>query len=247
MTKTNNDGQVLTSLDIGNKGTVSFQLYQQQSESRKKAELAVKKIFRAAYGADITSYLPYLLTVEIKQRITAVVGVRSAAEQTLFLEQYLSTDIETAIKQINGLVIPRKNIVEIGNLVSCKTGISRQLFIVLAFALAKAEIEWVSFTATAQVEQLLAKLSLFPVVIAQANEQAIANGDDSWGSYYVDCPNVCVGNVFNAVHELRKSMIIREMVTQLEPTISLLAQQIIKPLAKTRDDKSSEGRSRCNN
>ena len=230
MIQANNDLQTIKSLNITSKRAASFHLYEKNSFGRSKAEHAVSKIFRSAYGADITSYLPYLLTAEVNQRIAAVVGVRCAAEQPLFLEQYLSTNVEAAIKQINGLIIPRQKIVEIGNLVSCKTGVSRQLFIILAFALAKAEIEWVSFTATVQVEQLLAKLSLFPVVIGQATEHAIVNGDDRWGSYYVDSPNVCVGNVFNAVHELKKSMVIREMVMQLAPTINLLATQLSEPM-----------------
>lgn len=232
MIRTGNDNRAMKLLDVVSKRTASFHLYEEHSADRVKAESAVKRIFRSAYGADISSYLPCLLTAEVNQCIAAVVGVRSAVDQTLFLEQYLPTPIEQAIEQVNGLVVQRAQLVEIGNLVSCKTGISRQLFIVLAFALSKAEIEWVSFTATAQVEQLLAKLSLFPVVIAQANEQAIVNDEDNWGSYYVDCPNVCIGNVFNAVHELRKSMAIREMVTQLAPTIDLLAQQISKPMRK---------------
>jgi hypothetical protein len=232
MSIVNSKNHPLKSLTFVNKRTASFHLYEEGHVDRSKAECAVKKIFRSAYGADITSYLPCLLTAEVNQRIAAVVGVRCAAAQSLFLEQYLSTPIEKAVNQINGLEIQREQIVEIGNLVSCKTGVSRQLFIVLAFALAKAEIEWVSFTATAQVEQLLAKLSLFPVVVGQANEQAIVNGEDSWGSYYVDCPNVCVGNVFNAVHELKKSMVIREMVIQLKPTIDLLAKQIRQTTVK---------------
>lgn len=216
----------LQSLALANNRTPSFHLYDIHNVQRSKAEAAVKKIFRSAHGADITSFLPCLLTAEINQRIAAVVGVRSAVNQPLFLEQYLNFPIETAIKNINGLDISRTSLVEIGNLVSCKTGISRQLFIVLAFALAQANIEWVSFTATTQVEQVLAKLSLQPVIIGQASEASLANGNGNWGSYYVDRPNVCVGNVYNAVHELKKSIAIREMTTKLEPTISQLAQQL---------------------
>ncbi len=216
----------LSALAIATNRETSFHLYGVHSPQRSKAENAVKRIFRSAHGADITSYLPYLITAEINQCTAAVVGVRSAAGQPLFLEQYLDSSIESMIKKINGLDIPRNNLVEIGNLVSCKTGVSRQLFIVLAFALEQANIEWVSFTATAQVEQLLSKLSLCPVVIGQATEASLLNGTDDWGTYYVDRPNVCVGNVYNAVHELKKSIVIREMITKLEPTINQLAQQL---------------------
>ena len=222
-----NGVQMLNATNVKAKPALSFCLYEEESAHRAKAEQAVKKIFRSAYGADINSYLPCLLTAEIDQNIAAVVGVRNAAKQTLFLEQYLPTSIETAINQKNGLNIPREQLVEIGNLVSCKAGITRQLFIVLTFALAKAEIEWVTFTATRQVEQLLSKLSLSTMVIGQATEQAIANGKDNWGSYYINCPNVCVGNVFNAVNELKKSPIISQMAVQLAPTIDSLAKQII--------------------
>lgn len=224
--KITNGKTTLQTLALAANRTASFHLYDVNNSQRLKAEEAVKRIFRTAYGADISYYLPFLLTAEINQRVAAVVGIRSAIAQPLFLEQYLNCPIETSIKNINGLDISRKNIAEIGNLVSCKTGISRQLFIVLAFALAQANIEWVSFTATTQVEQVLAKLSLQPVIIGQASEASLANGNGNWGSYYVDKPNVCIGNVYNAVHELKKSIAIREMTTKLEPTISQLAQQL---------------------
>jgi len=220
------NSSTLKSFDVSGHRTASFHLYDEYNPQRMKAETAVKKIFRSAYGADISSYLPYLLTAEAYQSVDAVVGLRRALDQTLFLEQYLPQPIEYAIKDINGLTVSRKNLIEIGNLVSCKAGISRQLFIVLALALAKADIEWVSFTATSQVEKLLAKLSLFPVVIGQANAQAIVSGEDSWGSYYVHSPNVSVGNVFNAVFELKKSLAIRELAIRFAPTIDSIAEQL---------------------
>lgn len=216
----------VTSLGIAAKPVLSFHLYKDNSDNRAKAENAVKKIFRSAYGADINSYLPCLLTAELDDNIAAVVGVRRAIDQRLFLEKYLSTPIETAVSKTSGVIISRVNLVEIGNLVSCKAGISRQLFIILTFALAKAEIEWVSFTATAQVEQLLSKLSLSTIVVGQATEKAIINGKDNWGSYYVNCPNVCVGNVLNAVNELNKSSVFIKMAQQHAATIDLLAKQI---------------------
>lgn len=223
----NSSHRALRTFIASGEGAASFHLYDENAHQRMKAETAVKKIFRSAYGADISSYLPYLLTAETNQQVAAVIGLRRAFGQELFLEQYLSAPIESALKDINGLTVSRKNLIEIGNLVSCQAGLSRQLFIVLAFALAKAEIEWVSFTATAQVEQLLAKLSLFPVIIGQANAQAIVNGEDSWGSYYVNSPNVCVGNVFNAVAELEKSIAIQKMIVALAPTIDFIAEKLI--------------------
>ena len=121
MIQANNDLQTIKSLNISSKRAASFHLYEKKSFGRSKAEYAVSKIFRSAYGADITSYLPYLLTAEVNQRIAAVVGVRCAAEQPLFLEQYLSTNVEAAIKQINGLIIPRQKIVEIGDMFAVET------------------------------------------------------------------------------------------------------------------------------
>jgi len=203
-----------------------FSVYQQNTLGRESAELAVKSIFRAIHQADISDFLPLLITANKEQRLDAVIGLRSAYQGELFLENYLTTPIEKEAKARYNIDIKRKKLVEIGNLVSSKSGVSRQLFIVLAFALHKAGIEWVSFTATKHVEQLLYKLAFQPLEICQAQEQLAVNSCSSWGNYYTQNPKVSIGNVAQAVNTLKQTAIINAMYPKLVPLIDDMANKL---------------------
>jgi hypothetical protein len=208
-----------------------FTVYQQNTLGREAAELAVKSIFSATYKADISDFLPLLITANKEQNLDAVIGLRSAHQCELFLESYLTMPIEKEAKERYRIDIDRKKLVEIGNLVSSKSGVSRQLFIVLAFALHKAGIEWVSFTATPQVEQLLHKLAFQPLEICQAQEQLAVNSSSLWGSYYAQSPKVSIGNVAQAVTTLKQTAIINAMYPKLVPLIDDMATKLQKGLS----------------
>lgn len=206
--------------------THSFGLYQPDSDGRGGAEQAVKRIFRQVYNADISDFSTLLITAESEQNIDAVIGLRNAGQAPLFLESYMDQPIEQILVKQHGLSITRDNLIEIGNLVAIRSGTSRQLFIMLAFALAKAGVEWVTFTATAQVEQLLTKLGLAPVAICKAQHQAVVNGESSWGSYYENPPTVCYGNVKQAIEVLKQAPTVSAIYPMIEPVIERLASQI---------------------
>lgn len=206
--------------------THQFALYHSASSGRPAAEQAVKQIFRQVYNADINEFSTLLITAEQNQEVDAVIGLRNASQTQLFLESYLPAPIEQVVKQKHDVSINRDNFIEIGNLVALRSGASRQLFILLAFALAEAGIEWVTFTATKQVEKLLRKLGLVPIAICKAEQQAVVNGDSSWGSYYEDPPTVCFGNVKNAIEVLQHKPTVSAIYPTIEPAVMRLAQQI---------------------
>lgn len=206
--------------------THTFGLYDQNSERRGDAEQAVKRIFRQVYNADIGDFSTLLLTAEREHEIDAVIGLRHAGQTSLFLESYMDKPIEQVLEQQHNLNISRDKFIEIGNLVATRSGTSRQLFIMLAFALAEADVEWVSFTATTQVEQLLRKLHLEPTVICKAQHRAVVNGDSSWGTYYDDPPSVCYGNVKQAIQILKQAPTVGAIYPTIKPMVNQLAQQI---------------------
>lgn len=219
--------------------TQRFSLHNPQSLGRDMAQQAVKRIFRKAYGADINEFAPLLLCahsqveagVSHADDIDCVIGLRGAAQHPLFLENYLSQPIEQEIATKHGVNIERNNLVELGNLVAVRSGISRELFITLTFALAEAGIEWACFTATTQVKQLLSKLGLMPIELCQASEQAVANGETDWGLYYLQGPAVCFGNVYDALAHLNSMPIVAAIYPQIAPQVKVLAAKLKKELS----------------
>ena len=208
--------------------THTFSLHDQTSERRGEAEQAVKRIFRQVYSADIGDFSPMLLTAERNDKIDTVIGLRNAAQDPLFLESYLDEPIEQLLKRQHNLTIERQCFIELGNLVAIRSGSSRMLFIVLAFALAKAGVKWATFTATPEVTRLLTKLGLAPIAICKASGQAVVNGESQWGTYYDDAPTVCFGNVSAALKVMTKLPTVNAIYHTIEPVVNRLAAQIIK-------------------
>jgi len=204
----------------------SFALYSQSSMERDRAECIIKDAFKATYNAEINDFLPLLIAAKNDQQLDAVIGVGGAANAQLYLESYLNFPIETEINKHCQLTVHRKNIVEIGNLVANRAGVSRQLFIVLALALNEIGIEWVSFTATPHVELLLQKLTFEPIEICAAQEIRVVNGQSTWGTYYGLAPKVCIGNVNHACERLKHAPLIKKMNAQLSPAIDHMAAQL---------------------
>jgi len=204
----------------------SFALYPQSSRKRDSAECLIKDTFKATYNAEVKDFLPLLIAAKNNEKLDAVIGVGGAVNAPLYLESYLNLSIETEINKHCNLTVQRKNIVEIGNLVANRGGVSRQLFIVLALALKKIGIEWVSFTATPHVELLLQKLTFEPIEICAAQEISVVNGQSNWGTYYGSVPKVCIGNVNHACERLKQAPLIKKMNAQLSPAIERLAEQL---------------------
>ncbi len=204
----------------------TFNVYDENHLGRQKAESAVRGIFRSAFNAEINDFLPLLFTAERTNSIDAVIGICKAQQQELYLERYLSTSMEEEVKRLHQINIVRNELVEIGNLVSTRAGVSRHLFIVLTFVLLNAGIKWVSFTATKQVEQILSKLSLKPLVICNAQESFLATGNSTWGSYYQNQPKVCLGNVVQAAETLWQSSVTKKIYEATFDEIMMLANII---------------------
>jgi hypothetical protein len=222
--------------------TNNFVVYHEKSSDRDVAECAVKQCFRQAYQADISEFLPLLITAQSQvlnknvislvdnklqsKQVEAVVGLRSAASNSLYVEHYLPCAIEDEILQQYGLPVQRDQLVEIGNLISTRSGLSNQLFIILAFTLAELGIEWVTFTATHQVEFLLKRMQLQPITLCEASHAAVANNSTTWGSYYQQSPKVCFGNVYQAVAQLAEMPHVAKRYQYLQPIIKHLVSVI---------------------
>ncbi|WP_238942129.1 thermostable hemolysin [Marinobacter sediminum] len=178
-------------------------LCQVQADTEMAASVGqfIRRRFHLAYGAQPVLRIPDLLVLTSAQgSLLAAVGVRSAARESLFLEDYLDEPVENRIP-IAG--IGRQAIAEIAHLAGVEAGVSRYLFAALAVWLNNAGYRWVVFTGTEQLRNSFRRLGIATHVIAEANPACLADGGAGWGHYYDHQPVVMSVSVSEALTALR--------------------------------------------
>ncbi|HEC60608.1 hypothetical protein LCGC14_0440970 [marine sediment metagenome] len=192
-------------------------------------ETFVADRFRHHYQANITNFLPYLISTETNEYITAAIGFKPADSlHALFLEQYLTSSIEAEISRLTNQVVDRHKIAEVGNLTSIHRGTSQLLFVLTIAILHQAGFEWSVFTATKQVQHLLARLNLVTITVCEANPDNLIDGKQSWGRYYDDRPNVLIGNLTDAITLLKQHDVIGFILKNYQKTIVNIAKKMTR-------------------
>lgn len=183
----------------------TFEAHLPGTAGRARVEQYIANRFQTVHGASIHDFMPVLLTMGCNGRATAATGVRAAACQSLFLEQYLSGPIEQVLGVAAGEAVRRANVAEIGNLVATQGGSSYLLFMVLTAMLEQARFEWVVFTATPQVQKTLAYLGLSVHRLCSADPARLTlSSAAEWGRYYASQPQVVAGRVSEAMGVLNR-------------------------------------------
>ncbi|MFC3116037.1 thermostable hemolysin [Cellvibrio fontiphilus] len=205
-----------------------FELHSHTSAERSAVEAYIQQRFAKVHSAEVTHFLPNILSVRCGGDFSAAVGLAPAASGKLFAEQYLSAPIEQVISERLGVTVAREQIVEIGNLVSTWKGSSLLLFIVIGELLERLGYDYVLFTGTREVKALLARLHYSPMVLADANPACLADGGASWGSYYSHQPQVMFGDNRPALSAARKNPMYRTTVAAINRAIEKLKNQFLQ-------------------
>ena len=179
-----------------------FSLKEYGSSEREKVEDFIKKCFADAYSASVSSFMPRLFRLTTRRgEVVAAFGIRSAQRERLFLETYLDASIEQVIESKAGIRLQREQIVEVGNLAAIYPGAVRWLFVALTVKLYGEGYEWVVFTGTPALCNVLKKLGLHAVEIGPAKPERLAAEERAcWGTYYDTQPKVMAGNIRDALH-----------------------------------------------
>lgn len=159
---------------------------------RSEVETFIAAVFKVTYNADLTEFMPTLVALRDQNGILmAAFGMRSAAQERLFLEQYIEMPIEALISEKLGKTINRKAITCIGNLAVANP---RNAGVLIAHVIKHSldiGIEWCVATAHHSLQNGLIKggRDVYPLHIADKSrlpkhEQAI------WGSYYNKPPQI---------------------------------------------------------
>jgi hypothetical protein len=172
----------------------SLSLVDRGASDRAELERFVASAFRAKHGAAVNTFLPNLLGLRSSQgQLQSVAGFRAAAEDALFLEQYLDGPVEQVLSGHLRQPVRRDEIAEIGNLASTGCRQARYLVSLLPNYLLDRGHTWVVFTATSLVRGILESVGAALIELAPADPARLAGGQSEWGAYYRTDPRVMAG------------------------------------------------------
>jgi hypothetical protein len=174
----------------------------QHSADRADVEQFIAQRFADKLDASIQNFMPTLLVVKDRaENIVAACGLRSSAEERLFLEDYLDTSIQQEIAKAakrSAADIDRQEVAEIGNLASANFAASRFLFKALFDYCQRQHFSWVVFTSCQRLLTAFTHLGLSLVKLADARESSLTTEPGTWGRYYQDAPAVMAGQLQSA-------------------------------------------------
>jgi hypothetical protein len=164
------------------------------SHERAELEAFVGDAFARKHDATVTSFMPTLLSFrDHAGMLRGAVGLRSAGDEALYLENYLDRPIESAIEFATGHRVHRQNVVEVGNLASANCRAAVKMVALLPAHLLARDFRWIVFTATSVVREILLGFGAPLVELARAESARVARTPDRWGRYYETDPRVFAG------------------------------------------------------
>lgn len=163
---------------------------------RAELEAFVGAAFKRGHDATVTSFMPTLLSFrDHGGDLRGVVGLRGAAPQPLYLEQYLEQPVEAAIASATGHTVRREQVVEVGNLAGTNCRTAMRMVALLPGYLLSRDYRWIVFTATSTVRGILEGFGAPLVELARADGARVAGSPDRWGRYYEKDPRVLAGHL----------------------------------------------------
>ena len=163
-------------------------------ERRTEAEAFVRGRFLRSHGAHIATFLPTLLLLtDARDELAAVAGFRNAADEPLFLEQYVPVPIEQALTSQTGAPVQREEIVEVGNFAALDSRRARILMSFMPAYFLERSARWIAFTATTAIRGILTAMGGHCMEVGAADGARVAGGLDEWGRYYSSDPRVMAG------------------------------------------------------
>lgn len=211
-----------------------FCLHERGDAERPAVEDYIRRRFAGSHDADVNHFLPHLVSLGRSGQPCAAVGLADASRGPLFAETYLAAPIEQWVSSACGERVGRGDILEIGNLVSTWKGSSLLLFVFLGELIDRLGYRFAAFTATREVDRLLARLGHAPTVLVDADPACLSDGGLRWGRYYTHRPRVMFGEVRPAVQAARRELLYRAVARSLAPQVErVCAQWPRRPLADT--------------
>ncbi len=193
---------------------------------RERLEQYIAGIFNAAYGSTVLEYLPLLVYLEQEEGLQAALGLRSANSDQLFCEQYLDKSLEQYISEQFGRTVNRGQLVELGNLVSSRSGLAEPLYLLVVAAMKQAGISHLVIAANRAVRLSIKRCGIQTRELCLADPARLGNMASQWGSYYDGDPRIVLADVTQVVEHGRHHPVISRLWDRQQLVINSLADAI---------------------
>ncbi|MGD2118303.1 MAG: thermostable hemolysin [Chromatiales bacterium] len=197
------------------------------STQRLAKESFIRDVFARSYDADIRSFMPILLSLQDSSAsLKAVLGLRPAREQSLFLEVYLPQPVEHLLSRQLTEPVKREDIIELGNLAIEHRGLARSVILTMTAFLHAAEYSWVVFTIGPLLINSFTRLGLPLLDLGPATREHLPEDERAaWGRYYDQSPRVMACSI-NQAHRILYEHCTREQtMLQLWQQAQLMGRQ----------------------
>jgi hypothetical protein len=171
---------------------ITSHLVERDAPCRREVEAFIAAVFKQVYGAEINQFMPQLVALrDASGVLMAAFGLRNAARERLFLEQYVDEPIEQLMSRQLQRNIRREEITCIGNLAVANP---RNAGVLIAHVIQHSlsmDLPWGVATAHHSLQNGLIKggVDLFP--LAMANPERLSTDERAkWGSYYKHTPQI---------------------------------------------------------
>ncbi len=154
-----------------------------------------EKHYKRRFGCELRHFMPASFSLYEGARLLAVAGCRGAGDETLFLEQYLDSPVETALAGRLGTAGGRETIVEIGGLAAENRAAAFELMTRLAPALLQLGYRTAVCTVNRPVRTCLDRLGIASVCLGPADSARVDTDGTEWGTYYEGDPEVLAGDI----------------------------------------------------
>lgn len=171
-----------------------FRVAQARTSAHKAASRLTQEQYTKHFNSHAFHPMRSVLCQYLADELVGCVGFTCAADEPLFLEQYLDTTIEDSIREPGSPASNRAQIIEIGGFAVTDKVHALPLMMALAPVLGSLGFICAVCTVTSTVRRCLGKLGIDARLLAHADPSRIASGGD-WGNYYNLSPVVLAGNI----------------------------------------------------
>lgn len=172
--------------------SIIISVVERHAANRTEVENFIAQVFDTTYGATIKHFMPQLIALRDEhQGLIAAFGLRQAAIERLFLEQYLDMPIEDLLSTRLQKTTSRAEITEIGNLaVANPRNAGFLVASVIEYSL-NSGVQWCVCTAHHSLQNALIKGGREVIALQVADKNRIEKNElAQWGSYYQQNPQV---------------------------------------------------------
>jgi hypothetical protein len=202
-----------------------FGLHRVGAPQRADVETYIAKVFDQTYGATVSGFAPFLISMSCAGQISAAAGIRPAGFGPLFLEQYLDAPVENVLSSHYGLPVERQEIFELGNLAALRPGVCQLIYLIMAGMVSRTSLNYAVFAGNRQVARGVSKLGFEIATLAPANPARLGEGAADWGSYYDSDPQIMTIDLRNSMQLIKKLPLPSIMLNLYDGQITELAAQ----------------------